>query len=505
MRHSEEEIRKLISGVEQSIGGIAIGGTNLRLSYVNDAFAEMYGYAPEEMIGLAVMDLQDEGDADDFKAMMNQLRKQGSWSGKTRHIGKHGQTFPICMSITSLKDHEGNPSGTFMVVRDITDQEEFEAKLHHTQKLDALGTFAGGVAHNFNNLLMAIMGNVSLVLLTSEPGDEHHEALKRIEMLVEKGSQLTKQLLVVAGKRGMYEFKPIALDRILKKACDAFAAANDEIAVYRELAEDLRSIEADEGQIHQAIWNLFVNAADAMPGGGELHIKSMNVTHKDLRGKVSNPGIGNYIRLSLEDTGVGMDRETKERLFDPFFSTKDLCSGTGLGLAFVYGVIKAHGGYIDIDSEKGKGTVIDIYLPASNGRPTKKKEAEKVTLQGNECVLLVDDEEMILDVGKEMLTRLGYEVLLAGSGKEALDIYEENQHNIALIILDMIMPNMSGGETYDGLREQNSDVKVLLSSGYSIDGQATEILNRGCNGFIQKPFTVTALSGKLREILDGKQ
>jgi nitrogen-specific signal transduction histidine kinase/CheY-like chemotaxis protein len=390
-------------------------------------------------------------------------------------------------------------------VRDITNQEEFEAKLHHTQKLDALGTFAGGVAHNFNNLLMAIMGNVSLVLLTSEPGDEHYEALRRIEMLVEKGSQLTKQLLVVAGKRGMYEFKPIALDRILKETCDAFATANDGITVYRELAEDLRSIEADESQIQQAMWNLFVNAADAMPGGGELYMKSMNVSHKDLQGKVSNPKPGDYIRLSFEDTGVGMDRETKERLFDPFFSTKDLCNGTGLGLAFVHGVIKAHGGYIDIDSEKGKGTIIDIYLPALNGRSTKKKESEQVNLKGNECVLLVDDEEMILDVGKAMLTRLGYEVLLAGSGKEALDIYEGSQDNIALIILDMIMPNMSGGETYDGLREQNSDVRVLLSSGYSIDGQATEILNRGCNGFIQKPFTVTALSRKLREILDGKQ
>ena len=285
MRRTEEEIRKLISGLEQSVGGIAIGGTNLKLSYVNDAFAEMHGYSPEEMVGLAVMDLQDEGDANDSKAMMNHLRKHGSWSGKTRHIRRHGETFPVYMSITSLEDYEGNPSGTFMVVRDITNQEEFEAKLHHTQKLDALGTFAGGVAHNFNNLLMAIMGNVSLVLLTSEPGDEHHEALKRIEMLVEKGSQLTKQLLVVAGKRGMYELKPIALDRILKKTCDAFAAANDEIAVYRELAEDLRSIEADEGQIQQAIWNLFVNAADAMPGGGELYLKSMNVTHKTYEAK----------------------------------------------------------------------------------------------------------------------------------------------------------------------------------------------------------------------------
>jgi two-component system cell cycle sensor histidine kinase/response regulator CckA len=501
MRHSEEEIRKLISGVEQSIGGIAIGGTGLELSYVNDAFAKMHGYSPEEMVGLAAVDLQNGGNADDSKAMMHHLRKQGSWSGKIRHIRKDGETFPVYMSVTSLKDDEGNPSGTVMVVQDITDQEDLEAKLHHIQKLDALGTFVGGVAHNFNNLLMGIMGNVSMALLTSDPGDAHYKALKKIEMLVDKGAQLTKQLLAVAGK-GMYEVKPITVDRILIETCDVFATINDEITVHRELAEDLWRIEADQSQIEQALWNLFMNAADAMPGGGELYVKTMNVTPKDMEGRTPNPKPGNFIRVSLEDTGTGMDRETRERLFDPFFSTKELHSGTGLGLAFVHGVIKAHGGYIDIDSEKGKGTAFDIYLPALNGKNAREKEFEQVMLRGNECLLLIDDEEMILDVWKDMLSRLGYEVLLAGSGKEALRIYEKNKEKIALVVLDMIMPNMSGGETYDRLREQNPDVKVLLSSGYSIDDQTTEILNRGCNGFIQKPFTVTGLSRKLREILD---
>ena len=499
---AEEEMTRLNAAFEQSIDGIALGDAELKISYVNNAFAKMHGYSPEEMVGLAAVDLQNAGNADESKAMTRHVRKQGSWSGKTRHIRKDGEPFPVYMSVTSLRDDEGNPTGTLTVLRDITAQEDLEAKLHHIQKLDALGTFSGGVAHNFNNLLMGIMGNVSLALLTSDPGDEHNEALKKIEMLVEKGAQLTKQLLVVAGKKGMYEVKPITLNRVLTEACDAFAATNNEITVHRDLAEDSWRIEADQGQIEQALWNLFINAADAMPDGGEIYMKTMNVTHKDLQAKAHNPKPGNYIRLSLQDTGMGMDKETRERLFDPFFSTKDLCSGTGLGLAFVHGVIKAHGGYIFIDSEKGRGTVFDIYLPALNGKTTKEKEFEQVILKGNECVLLIDDEDMILDVGKHMLSRLGYEVLLAGSGKEALGIYEKYKDNIALIILDMIMPNMSGGETFERLRELNSQVKVLLSSGYSIDGQATEILNRGCNGFIQKPFTVTALSRKLREILD---
>jgi two-component system cell cycle sensor histidine kinase/response regulator CckA len=505
MSHSEDEIRKLISGIEQSIDGMAIGDTELNLLYVNDAFAKMHGYSPEEMIGLAAVDLQHPADASDSRAIIHYLSKQGSWSGKTMHSRKDSDPFPGYLSVTALKDAKGNPAGTFLISRDMDDQENLEAKCRHTEKLDALGTFAGGVAHNFNNLLMAIMGNASLALLTCDPDDEHYDALKRIQMLVEKGAQLTQQLLVVAGNKGTYEFKPVALDRIVVATCDAFATIKDEITVYREFAEDLWRIEADASQIEQALWNLFVNAADAMPDGGALYVKTMNATatHKELQGKVHNPKPGNYIRLSLADTGTGMDRETRERLFDPFFSTKDLCSGTGLGLAFVHGVIKAHGGYIDINSEKGRGTVFDIYLPALNGRTTRKKEVKHVIPKGNGRILLIDDEEMILNVGKDMLTRLGYEVLLAGSGDEALGIYEKNKDAIALIILDMIMPNMSGEETYDKLREQNPDVKILLSSGYSIDGQASRILERGCDAFIQKPFTVTALSRKLKEVLDG--
>jgi two-component system cell cycle sensor histidine kinase/response regulator CckA len=388
MRHSEDEISKLISGVEQSIDGIAIGSTELRLLYVNDAFAKMHGYSPEEMIGLAAVDLQHPADAHDSKAIINHLRKQGSWSGKMMHSRKDSEPFSVYLSVTALKDSMGNPAGIFLISGDIADQENLETKRHHTEKLAALGIFAGGVAHNFNNLLMAIMGNASLALLTCDPGDKHYDALKGIERLVEKGAQLTQQLLVVAGKKGTYEFKPIALDRILVTICDAFATTNDEITVYRLFAEDLWKIEADESQIEHALWNLFVNAAEAMAGGGELYVKTMNATHKELQGKVHNPKPGSYIRLSLADTGMGMERETRERLFDPFFSTKDVCSGTGLGLAFVHGVIKAHGGYIDINSEKGKGTVFDIYLPALNGKPTKEKEVKQVIPKGNERILL---------------------------------------------------------------------------------------------------------------------
>ncbi|MBW1861249.1 MAG: response regulator, partial [Deltaproteobacteria bacterium] len=208
-----------------------------------------------------------------------------------------------------------------------------------------------------------------------------------------------------------------------------------------------------------------------------------------------------YILLTVRDTGVGMDEKTMGRIFDPFFTTKGLAEGTGLGLASAYGIIKAHGGYIDVDSEKGHGTTFEIYLPASEEEVTEEKISTDEIIKGKGTVLLVDDEEMVLDAGEQMLRKLGYEVLLAGSGQEALEQYKKNQDRIDMILLDMVMPGMGGGKTYDRLKEINPKVMVLLSSGYSIDGQAKEILKRGCDGFIQKPFSLEQLSQRIRILL----
>ncbi|GAH39233.1 unnamed protein product, partial [marine sediment metagenome] len=212
---------------------------------------------------------------------------------------------------------------------------------------------------------------------------------------------------------------------------------------------------------------------------------------------------GNYVKISVTDTGVGMDEATQQRIFDPFFTTKEMGRGTGLGLASAYGIIKNHGGVMNVYSKKGEGTTFNVYLPASEKEVTirEKKLADEI-LRGTETVLIVDDEDMILDVGEEMLKEMGYKVLLARSGKEAVELYRKYKHEIDLVILDMIMPDMGGGEAYDKMKENNPKIKVLLSTGYSIRGQATEILERGCDGFIQKPFKIKELSGKIREILD---
>ena len=284
-----------------------------------------------------------------------------------------------------------------------------------------------------------------------------------------------------------------------------FGRTRKEVAIHATYQREIWTVDVDQGQIEQALLNLFVNGWHAMPDGGHLYIKTENVTLDGNDVKPHQVAPGNYVRISIEDTGVGMDEATQERIFEPFFTTREMGRGTGLGLASVYGTIKSHSGFMSVHSKEGEGTRFDIYLPASEKKVVKETKLLDDMLTGTETLLLVDDEEMIIDVGKQLLENMGYKVLIARSGKEAIEIYEKNGHIIDMVILDMIMPEMSGGETYDLMKEINPSIRVLLSSGYSIDGQATEILQRGCDGFIQKPFNIKMLSQKIREIIDRKE
>lgn len=380
------------------------------------------------------------------------------------------------------------------------ERKKLETRLFQIQKMEAIATLAGGIAHDFNNLLTGIQGNVSLMFLDIDTEHPHYERLKSIEKQVESGARLTSHLLGYA-RKGKYEVKPIDFNRLVEQTSQAFGRARKQITLNRELAEDLLTIKADRGQVEQVLWNLFVNAADAMAEGGILTLKTLNVTEKDMKGKVYQPKPGNYVQLLVADTGMGMDKETMERIFDPFFTTKEMGRGTGLGLASVYGVVKSHSGYIDVYSEIGSGSTFCIYLPASQERADNPVETPVEATHGIGTVLLVDDEDVILEIGKDLLEAMGYRVLLARDGKEAVEVYRKNRDIIDIVILDMVMPTMAGGEAYDRLKEINPKVKVLLASGYSIDGKATEIIRRGCDGFIQKPFNMYELSAKIGEIL----
>jgi CheY-like chemotaxis protein len=359
---------------------------------------------------------------------------------------------------------------------------------------------SGGIAHDFNNLLMAIQGNASLMLFDLDQRHEHFERLRNIEKLVDSGSRLTAQLLGYA-RKGRYEVRPIDLNLLVKDACETFNRTKKEIRITQHFDKHLAAIEADAGQIEQVLMNLLVNAADAMRGGGKVTIRTSNTTHEDMKGKLYNPKPGKYVLLAVSDTGIGMDEKTQERIFEPFFTTKEMGRGTGLGLASTYGIIKGHGGFIDVESQPGKGATFYIYLPASTKKIPKTHRIRERIVPGQETVLLIDDEDMVLEIGRALLETMGYQVITAKDGEEAISLYERQGSGIDLVLLDVVMPGLGGGDVYDRLKTMNPDMKCLLLSGYSIDGEATEILQRGCDGFIQKPFKLRDLSKSIREIL----
>jgi len=383
------------------------------------------------------------------------------------------------------------------------ERKKLGAQLQQAQKMEAVGTLAGGIAHDFNNLLMGIQGRVSLMLMDMDSNHPHFIHVSGIEDAVKKGADLTKQLLGFA-RGGKYEVKPADPNDLVQKSSEILGRAKKEIKIQRKYEREIWTVEVDKGQIEQVLVNLYVNAWQAMPGGGDLYLETKNVYLDEKVTQAYGVAPGDYVQISFTDTGVGMDEETRQRVFEPFFTTKEVGGGTGLGLASAYGIIKNHGGIINVYSQPGQGATFNIYLPASEKAITRDKAPLADVSGGTETVLLVDDEEMIVDVGNEMLTALGYDVMIARNGKQAVTLYEENKNKIDMVILDLIMPDMGGGEVYDRLKEINPKVKVLLSSGYSIDGQANKILERGCDGFIQKPFSIREVSEKLRDILEDK-
>jgi nitrogen-specific signal transduction histidine kinase/CheY-like chemotaxis protein len=409
-----------------------------------------------------------------------------------------------------IKNSDGQAVGFRGVLRDVSERKQteeerrkLESQLQMAQKMESIGTLAGGIAHDFNNILMGIQGNASLMLLKIDSSHPNFEKAKNIERYVQNGTELTKQLLGFA-RRGKYNVKTTDLNDTIEKSSALFARTKKEIQVHTRLASDIWSVEIDRGQIDQALLNLYINAGQAMPDGGDLYLETENVEldHNYVKPYKVEPG--KYVKITVADTGFGIDKANRKRIFEPFFTTKEMGRGTGLGLASVYGIIKNHGGYINVYSEINQGTTFTIYLPASEKTVPAEKESTVAIMKGTGTILLIDDEDMIIDTGEQLLKELGYSVLIARSGSDAIEVYKHNHKTIDLVVMDMIMPGMGGGDAFDRLKEINPEAKVLLSSGYSINGQATKIIERGCDGFIQKPFNMKQLSEKIHNIIGRK-
>jgi signal transduction histidine kinase/CheY-like chemotaxis protein len=415
-----------------------------------------------------------------------------------RLLRSNGETFWVEVNAVKIS-WEGRPA-TLNFIRDIDDQVKLEAEFQHVRKMEAVGTLAGAIAHNFNNLLMAIQGNVSLLLLDTEADDPRQEEMKKIQEHVESGSRLTSQLLGYA-RKGKYKIRSLDLNGLITKTAASFRQSQPAVRVSTNLTTELAPVAGDRTQLEHVLFNIFKNAADAMPEGGELFIKTMNISHEQIRKRNYKIKTGEYIMLVIADTGVGMENNVRRRIFEPFFTTKELGRGTGLGLASAYGIIKGHGGYIDVDSKRGHGATFFIYLPTST-RPVEKTDyKDKSVIHGSGCILIVDDEPAVLEISGKMLKKLGFSVLEACSGRDALSVYRQNRKMIDLVVLDMIMPDMGGGEVYERLKDMDRNVKAILATGYSLDGEASRILKKGCDGVIQKPFSIDRLSRVIYRVL----
>jgi PAS domain S-box-containing protein len=504
LKESQERYR---TQFEEALDAIFIGDAETGIVIdCNRAALELVGKAKSEVVGKHQRSLHppEEVEGGFSRAFKQHLKEKQRQALEARVIAKNGEIRDVSIkaNIFKLKGRKV----VQQIFRDVTERKYLETQLQQAQKMEAIGTLAGGVAHDFNNVLMGIQGHTSLMLLRIDSDHPDFRHLKGIEDSIDSGASLTKQLLGF-GSGGKYDVKPTDLNELIEKSSELFDRTQKGVRHHRKYQKEIWPVEVDRGQIEQVLLNLYVNAWQAMPHGGDLYVETGNVVLDENHTRPFDKEPGNYVKVSLTDTGVGMDKATQQRIFDPFFTTDVMGRGTGLGLASAYGIIKNHSGMIIVDSKKGKGTTFNLYLPASEKKVTIKIEEEELAeeiLKGTETVLLVDDEEKIIDVGGEMLKELGYKVLLARSGKEAVEVYTKHKDEIDLVILDIIMPDMGGGEAYDRMKKDDRKVKVLLSSGYSMDGQATEILERGGDAFIQKPFNMKELSVKIREILDKK-
>lgn len=500
VEETEAKYREVVESAASVILRVDASGT---IIFCNDYGKRVLGYNSDEIVGRCLDETIPVGsEPGEFQLEHGEPTKSIE-SELSTHDGKKRW---IAWTIKPIRSSMGEVTEVLCIGNDLTElkraeaeRRQLELQLLQSQKLEALGRLAGGVAHDFNNLLMGIRGCSQIMLAELSDDEPHHDLACEIEEHVSRASDLTTQLLAF-GRGGKFEVRPIRVNEVVEGTTMMFARTKKELKVELDLSPELWSVEADTRQMEQVILKLCLNAWQAMPDGGELHLETKNAHLEERQCEDFTMPAGRYVHISMSDNGAGMDQETQRRIFEPFFSTKKMGRGVGLGLASVYGIVKNHGGFIFVESAIGQGTAFHVYLPASGRVPVVKPPPAVRLVKNPDTILLVDDEPMILRAGRRLLEKLGYTVLAANGGEAALETYKKNP-DIGVVVLDMVMPGMSGAETFYQLKRVDPHVRVLLSSGYSADGQAQALLDDGCDAFMQKPYDMGTLSDILKEIL----
>lgn len=484
------------------------------ISFWNKAAEKIFGYKNGEIIGKELHRILAPHKY--HQAFMEGFRKykdtgEGRFVNKSTDtmiaLRKNGEHFPIEISLSRIEiDKKWHSIG---IIRDITERisadeksKKLQEKIREDDKMKAIGTLAGGMAHNINNLLMAIQANTSLILKDIEKDTKAYRRLKYIEQYVEEGASMTEQVLGYA-RDAKYVVEPTNINDIITRANELLTVTRKDVNIVSSLSKDIWKINADRGQIKQVVLNIYNNAWQAMPDGGDLLVKTRNIVIKEESEAHLNIEPGYYVELSVSDTGHGMEQSTIKRIFDPFFTTRATGQGTGLGLASAHGIIKSHAGYIHVESVLKKGTTFKIYLPITEDDEKDKANGDitKEAFRGTETILIVDDEVRIVEAAKEMLESLGYTALVAHSGKEALELFMAQKSKIDLIVLDLVMPKMNGKTTFKKLKMIGPDAKIIIASGYGIgDWDIQE--NGRYEAFIKKPFKLYKLSKIIRDVID---
>ncbi|HPO16050.1 MAG TPA: PAS domain S-box protein [Candidatus Hydrogenedentes bacterium] len=502
LRESEEHYRRIVNTAAEGIWSI---DANSQTTFVNARMAEMLGYTVEEIIGSKITDFMHSADTDDHQKKI-ELHKTGQTGHYERCFRRaDGSDLWTIVSGTPLRDSNGDFCGSFGMLTDITEHKRLEEQLRQAQKMEAVGQLAGGVAHDFNNLLQVILGYIDIIQDDLRHSPNAQEALDAVRQAAERAADLTQQLLAFSRRQIILPANLDLNDLVQSVLKMIRRVIGEHIHLYFMPEDTLGTVFADKGQIEQALMNLCVNARDAMPTGGTLTIETENAVIDDIYCQ-AHPWAtaGHYVRLSVTDSGCGMDESTRSQIFEPFFTTKEVGQGTGLGLATVYGIVKQHNGLIHVYSELGKGTVFKIYLPIVEHSPETVRETGKfITAGGTETILVAEDEEAVRRLVCHVLESAGYTVLTACDGEEALRIFEEHAHDIDLALLDVMMPQRSGREVMECIQATHPKMRFLFSSGYSENVIHTNfVINEGLR-LISKPYHRADLLHAVRAALDG--